>query len=127
MIAATDAKLYIFVDPYHTGRIFLIRGYNMGGGVNNLSICCNIFKTIHIYVISGMTEAYMTIACSLTRESTMVTDGIIMTLNLDIIGLCTESILIVMVEEDMVSLSAYPLLSSVLVRVTYRSSYFLLL
>ena len=47
----------------------------------------------------------------------MVTDGIIMTLNLDIIGLCTESILIVMVEEDMVSLSAYPLLNRVLVRV----------
>ena len=64
-----------------------------------------------------MTEAYMTIACSLTRESTTVTDGIIMTSNLDIIGLCTESILIVMVEEDMVSLSASPLLNRVLVMV----------
>ena len=47
----------------------------------------------------------------------MVTDGIIMTSNLDIIGLCTESILIVMVEEDMVSLSASPLLNRVLVMV----------
>ena len=78
---------------------------------------CNNFNTLYIYVLSEMTEAYMTIACSLTRESTMVTDGIIMTSNLDIIGLCTESILIVMVEEDMVSLSASPLLNRVLVMV----------
>ena len=81
-------------------------------------------------VISGMTEAYTTIACSLTRESTMATDGIIMTSNLDIIGLCTESILVVMVEGDMVSLSACPLLNRVLVMVTNTSracssSYFL--
>ena len=68
-----------------------------------------------------MTEAYTTIACSLTRESTMATDGIIMTSNLDIIGLCTESILAVMVEEDMVSLSACPLLNRVLVMVTNTS------
>ena len=68
-----------------------------------------------------MTEAYTTIACSLTRESTMVTDGTIMTSNLDIIGLCTESILAVMVEEDMVSLSACPLLNRVLVMVTNTS------
>ena len=80
-------------------------------GFTNISICCNVFNTIHIYVISGMIEAYMTIACSLTRESTMATDGIIMTSNLDIIGLCTESILVVMVEGDMVSFSACPLLS----------------
>ena len=123
MIAATDAKRYIFVDPYHTGRIFLIRGYN----ITNLSMHCNNFNTLYIYVLSEMTEAYMTIACSLTRESTTVTDGIIMTSNLDIIGLCTESILIVMVEEDMVSLSASPLLNRVLVsRISfnYHSSYF---
>ena len=94
----------------------------------------------YFYVISGMTEAYTTIACSLTRESTMVTDGTIMTSSLDIIGRCTESILVVMVEEDMVSLSACPLLNRVLVMVTntsracyslisfnYLSSYFLLL
>ena len=68
-----------------------------------------------------MTEAYTTIACSLTRESTMVTDGTIMTSSLDIIGLCTESILVVMVEEDMVSLSACPLLNRVLVMVTNAS------
>ena len=76
-----------------------------------------------------MTEAYTTIACSLTRESTMVTDGTIMTSSLDIIGRCTESILVVMVEEDMVSLSACPLLNRVLVRVAKfnLSSYFLLL
>ena len=49
----------------------------------------------------------MTIACFPTQESTMVSaGGTIMTLNLDIIGRCIESILIVMVEEDMVSLSA---------------------
>ena len=72
-----------------------------------LSISCNVFTIINIYVFSGMTEAYMTIACSPTQESIMVSvPGTIMTLNLDTIGLCIESILIVMVEEDMVSLSA---------------------
>ena len=72
-----------------------------------LSISCNVFTIMHIYVFSGMTGAYMTIACSPTQESTMVSvGGTIMTLNLDIIGRCIESILIVMVEEDMVSLSA---------------------
>ena len=103
MIAATDAEHYIFADPYHTGRMRLIRGYSY---LAMLSISCNVFTIIHIYVFSGMTEAYMTIACSPTQESTMVSDGTIMTLNLDTIGLCIESILIVMVEEDMVSLSA---------------------
>ena len=67
----------------------------------------NVFTNIQICVFLGMTEAYMTIACSLTQESTMVSaGGTIMNLNLDIIGLCIESILIVMVEEDMVSLSS---------------------
>ena len=102
MIAATDAEYYIFADPYHTGRMRLIGGYSFV-----LSISCNVFTIIHIYVFSGMTGAYMTIACSPTQESTMVSvGGTIMTLNLDIIGRCIESILIVMVEEDMVSLSA---------------------
>ena len=103
MIAATDAEHYIFADPYHTGRMRLIRCYNRG----MRSISCNVFTIIHIYVFSGMTGAYMTIACFPTQESTMVSAGdTIMTLNLDIIGRCIESILIVMVEEDMVSLSA---------------------
>ena len=49
----------------------------------------------------------MTIACFPTQESTMVSvGGTIMTLNLDIIGRCIESIPIVMAEEDLVSLSA---------------------
>ena len=101
MIAATDAEHYIFADPYHTGRMRLIRGLAMR------SISCNVFTIIHIFVFSGMTGAYMTIACFPTQESTMVSvGGTIMTLNLDIIGRCIESILIVMVEEDMVSLSA---------------------
>ena len=104
MIAATDAEYYIFADPYHTGRMRLIRGYSY---LAMLSISCNVFTIIHIYVFSGMTGAYMTIACSPTQESTMVSvGGTIMTLNLDIIGRCIESILIVMVEADMVSLSA---------------------
>ena len=56
----------------------------------------------------------------------MVTDGTIMTSSLDIIGLCTESILVVMVEEDMVSLSACPLLNRVLVRVVISFNLFLI-
>ena len=40
MIAATDAKRYIFVDPYHTGRTFYIRGYSMGGG--------DFYQSVHL-------------------------------------------------------------------------------
>ena len=94
------------------------------GGLAMLSISCNVFTIIHIYVFSGMTGAYMTIACSPTQESTMVSvGGTIMTLNLDIIGRCIESILIVMVEEDMVSLSAWPRFNCLLIRfinISYR-------
>ena len=105
MIAATDAEHYIFADPYHTGRMRLIEV--TAWSLAMLSISCNVFTIIHIYVFSGMTEAYMTIACSPTQESTMVSaGGTIMTLNLDIIGRCIESIPIVMAEEDLVSLSA---------------------
>ena len=64
MIAATDAEHYIFADPYHTGRMRWLEVTSLA----MRSISCNVFTIIPIYVFSGMTEAYMTIACFPTQE-----------------------------------------------------------